>query len=105
MSVVLGLIETLCQPPEKLTYDNLDEASYALSYAEKGGFDLDWLEQKLNELKAKKLKVDSGKARIRDIVEELEASNQRWYVLIAHLEREKADMSAARAPLSFDDVV
>ncbi|CAA7060681.1 unnamed protein product [Microthlaspi erraticum] len=105
ISGVLVLIKTLCKPPVQLTYDALDEASYALSHAEKGGFDLDWLERMLDEVRAKKMKLDSGKARIREIMEELEASVDRWNVLKENLAKEKEDMSAARAPLSFDDVV
>ncbi|VVB04062.1 unnamed protein product [Arabis nemorensis] len=67
MNVLLGLIETLCQSPQALSDDDLDEAFVA-----KGGFRVDWLEKMLDEVKAKKKKMDSGKARLQEMEEELQ---------------------------------
>ncbi|XP_019085091.1 PREDICTED: MATH domain and coiled-coil domain-containing protein At3g58370-like isoform X2 [Camelina sativa] len=105
MNVLLGLIKTLCQLPEELSDDDLEEASVAVSYVEKGGFKLDWLEKKLAEVKAKKKKVEIGKARLQQTEEELHRLNQRCLDLKALLEKETADVSEANVPLSFDDVV
>lgn len=58
MNVLLGEIETLCQLPEELSDDDLNETSVAVSYVAKGGFKVDWLEKKLEEVKEKKKKVD-----------------------------------------------
>ncbi|VYS60778.1 unnamed protein product [Arabidopsis thaliana] len=105
MTVLLGLIKTLCQLPEELTDDDLDEASVAVSYVENGGLRLDWLEKKLAEVKAKKKKVETGKARLQRAEEELQKLNQKCLELKAFLEKENADVSEANVPLSFEDVV
>ncbi|CAA7060682.1 unnamed protein product [Microthlaspi erraticum] len=57
MNVLLRLVETLRQPPEEVSYDDLDDAWYELSYAAYGGFQYDWLQEMLKEVKAKKMKV------------------------------------------------
>ncbi|EOA25991.1 hypothetical protein CARUB_v10019380mg [Capsella rubella] len=105
MTVLLGLIKTLCQLPDELSDDDMDEASVAVSYVEKGGFKLDWLEKKLAEVKAKKKKVETSKARLKQTEEELHRLNQRCLDLKAVLEKENADVSKANVPLSFDDIV
>ena len=42
---------------------------------------------------------------MKEIEEELKDLKQKFSNLEAELEKEKADVSVARAPLSFDDVV
>lgn len=105
MNVLLGLIKTLCQLPEELSDDDLDEASVAVSYVENGGFKLDWLEKMPVEVKEKKKKVETGKARLQETEEELQKLNKKCLELKAFLEKENADVSEANVPLSFDDVV
>ncbi|VVB04063.1 unnamed protein product [Arabis nemorensis] len=105
MNVLLGLIETLCQSPQELSDDDLEEASVAVSFVAKGGFKLDWLEKMLTEVKAKKKKVDSSKARMRQMEEDLQKYNQKCLELKALLEKEKEFISAASVPLLFDDAV
>ncbi|KAG2258365.1 hypothetical protein Bca52824_077659 [Brassica carinata] len=61
INVLLGLIETLCQLPEKLSDDDLNEASAAVSYLTQVGFKVDWLEEKLEEVKEKKTKVNTAR--------------------------------------------
>ncbi|KFK35077.1 hypothetical protein AALP_AA5G232300 [Arabis alpina] len=104
MNVLLGLIEMLCQSPQELSDDDLDEASVAVSFVANGGFKLDWLEKMLEEVTAKKKKMDSGKARLQE-EEELHKYNQKCLELKTLLEKEKADVLAASVPLLFDDAV
>lgn len=52
MNVLIGLIETLFQLLQELYDDDLNEASFAVSYVENGGFKVDLLENKLIEVKA-----------------------------------------------------
>lgn len=105
MNVLLGVIETLCQFPQELSDDDLDETSAALSYVEKGGFEVDWLEKKLEEVKEKKKKVDIGMVSLQQMEEELEKLNQKCLDLKALVEKENADLAASNIALSFDDVV
>ncbi|CAN6905174.1 hypothetical protein Bca4012_095607 [Brassica carinata] len=71
MNVLLELIETLCQLPEKLSDDDLAEASAAVLYLSQVGFKVDWLEKKLEEVKEKKKKMYTGKAQLQRMEEEL----------------------------------
>ncbi|CAH2063686.1 unnamed protein product [Thlaspi arvense] len=105
MNVLLGLIETLCQSPQGLSDEDLDEASSAVSYVTKGGFKVDWLEKKLEEVKEKKKKLDTGKARLQQMEKEFQKLNRRCLLLKTLMEKENADMSAAIVALSFDDVL
>lgn len=105
MNVLLGLIETLCQPTQELSDDDLSEASDALSYVAKAGYKLDWLEKKLTEVCEKKNKVNTAEARLPKMEEELLILNKKCSDLNALLEKEKAEVAAAKIPLSFHDVV
>ncbi|ESQ46909.1 hypothetical protein EUTSA_v100280581mg, partial [Eutrema salsugineum] len=92
-------------PPQELTDDDLDEASVAVSYVAKGGLKVDWLEEKLEEVKERKKKVNNGKARLQKMEEELQKLTQKCLDLIALVDKEKEDVAAANVSLSFDDVV
>uniref|UniRef100_A0A0D3DU54 MATH domain-containing protein n=1 Tax=Brassica oleracea var. oleracea TaxID=109376 RepID=A0A0D3DU54_BRAOL len=76
INVLLGLIETLCQLPEKLSDDDFDEASAAVSYLTQVGFKMDWLEEKLEEVKEKKMKVYTGKTQLEHMEEEFKLATQ-----------------------------
>ncbi|KAF2617447.1 hypothetical protein F2Q68_00041734 [Brassica cretica] len=69
MNVLLGLIETLCQLPENLSDDDLSEASFAVLYLKQVGFKMDWLEKKLQKLKERKKKMNTGKAQLQHMEE------------------------------------
>ncbi|KAL0848342.1 hypothetical protein Bca101_021589 [Brassica carinata] len=105
MNVLLGLIETLCQSPQELSKDVLDEASYAVSYVSKGGFKVDWLEKKLEAVKQKKAVAIFRNYVLQQMEKMFQKLNQECLELKAHMEEEKSDLSAAIAPFSFDDVV
>ena len=105
MNVLLGLIETLCQLPEKLSDDDLDEASAAVSYLTQVGFKVDWLEEKLEEVREKKTKVYTGKAQLQHMEEEFKVLNKKCLELKDLVEKQNADVTAANIALSFDDVV
>ncbi|XP_018444372.1 protein RESTRICTED TEV MOVEMENT 3-like [Raphanus sativus] len=60
MSLLLSLIDTLCQSPHKLPKDDLDEAYYALESLTDAGFKLDWLEKKISHVLERKEKEKDG---------------------------------------------
>jgi len=105
MNVLLGIIQTLCQLPGELSDTDLDEASIAVLFVSQGGFKVDWLENKLKEVKEKKKKVDNGKARLQQIEEDLQKLNQKRLELKDILDEEKANDLTANVPLSFNDVL
>ncbi|WZZ52062.1 hypothetical protein YC2023_052169 [Brassica napus] len=103
MSLLLSLIETLRQSPHKLSKTDLAEADAALGSLTNAEFKLDWLEKKLDEMAEKKEKEEAGEARVREIEEDLKDLNQKCSDLEAQLEKQKLELSAAKAPISFDD--
>lgn len=105
MNVILGLIETLCQLPEELSDDDLNEASVALSYVANGGFQVEWLSKQLKEVNDRREKVDNGMVRVQQMEKKFQKLNQECLDLKSLLEKEKADVSAANVALSFDDFV
>ncbi|CAN6803008.1 unnamed protein product [Brassica oleracea var. botrytis] len=104
MSLLLSLIETLRQSPHKLSKTDLAEADAALGSLTNAEFKLDWLEKKLDEMAEKKEKEEAGEARVREIEEDLKDLNQKCSDLEAQLEKQKLELSAAKAPISFDDL-
>ncbi|KAL9832783.1 MATH domain and coiled-coil domain-containing protein [Arabidopsis thaliana] len=105
MNFLLSLMETLCQPPQKLSNEDLVEADNALTYVKVSGFKVDWLEKKLEEVKKKKEEEQTGEARIQELEEELKEFKQKCLDREAMLEKEKAKVLTARAPLTLDDVI
>ncbi|KAG2324809.1 hypothetical protein Bca4012_039311 [Brassica carinata] len=57
MNLLLGLIEMLCQSPNKLRMDDLDDVNDALVSLTDAGFKLDWLEEKLDQVSIMKKKA------------------------------------------------
>ncbi|KAG7561317.1 MATH/TRAF domain, partial [Arabidopsis thaliana x Arabidopsis arenosa] len=105
MSLLLSLIETLSQSPQELSKDDLCDVYIALGYMTDAGFKLDWLEKKLFEVAQKKEDDEAGETRLRELEEELKDMKLKCSKMEALVEEEKAKVSAAKAPLSFDDVV
>ncbi|KAH0865302.1 hypothetical protein HID58_082513 [Brassica napus] len=98
MNVLLELIETLCQLPEKLSDDDLAEASAAVLYLSQVGLKVDWLEEKLEELKEKKKKMYTGKAQLQRMEEELQNLTKKCSDLEDLVKKQNV-------ALSFSDVV
>ncbi|XP_018445089.2 eukaryotic translation initiation factor 4G isoform X2 [Raphanus sativus] len=105
MNSLLSLIETLCQPLEDLSNEDLVEADIALAYVKDLGFRVDWLDEKLDQVKEKKKKEVSGFAMLQETEESLLKLKRKCAELEALAEEQKAELSATRTPLSFDDVV
>ncbi|CAN8279879.1 unnamed protein product [Cochlearia groenlandica] len=105
INVLLSLIETLCQPTKELSEDDLTEAHASLEYLTEAGLSLDWLEDKLDEVDEKKKNEEASETRVQKIEKDLKDLKLKCLNLEAELEKEKANVSLARAPLSFDDVV
>ncbi|KAF8061051.1 hypothetical protein N665_1213s0007 [Sinapis alba] len=105
MSLLLSLIETLRQSHHELSKTDLAEADAALGSMTNAGFKLDWLEKKLDEMAEKKEKEEAGEIRVQEIEEELKDLKHKCSDLEAQLEKEKLELSAAKAPISFDDVM
>uniref|UniRef100_M4CWV0 MATH domain-containing protein n=1 Tax=Brassica campestris TaxID=3711 RepID=M4CWV0_BRACM len=96
MTVLLSLIETLCQSPQELSSEDLVEAQNALAHVKDAGFKVDWLEEKLEKVKGKKEEEQTGEARMQELEEELKDLKQKCSEIEASLEKEKAKVSAAR---------
>ncbi|XP_048616505.1 eukaryotic translation initiation factor 4G-like isoform X1 [Brassica napus] len=105
MNSLLSLIETLCQPLEDLSNEDLIGAEIALTYVKDSGFSVDWLEKKLDQVKEMKEKEVSGLAILQVTEEKLLKLKQKCAELEALAEEQKAESSATITPLSFYDVV
>ncbi|CAH2063808.1 unnamed protein product [Thlaspi arvense] len=105
MSFLLGLIETIRQSPHELSKDDLSDAYTGLGFMTDAGYKLDWLEKKLDELSEKKEKEQASETRLRGMEEELKDLKDKCSNMEALVKKEKGELSAAKASLSFDDVV
>ncbi|KFK35045.1 hypothetical protein AALP_AA5G227100 [Arabis alpina] len=120
MNLLLNLINTLCQSLQDLSIDDLGQAEDTLTYLKKLGFEVDWLEHKLEEVKEKKIEEEIGEIRMQELEkelkdiealmeknkEELKDLEKKCLDTKALLKKEKAKVLAARAPpLTLDDVV
>ncbi|ANM63461.1 MATH domain/coiled-coil protein [Arabidopsis thaliana] len=105
MIFLLSLIETLCQSLEELSNEDLVEADIALTYVKDAGFKVDWLEKKLDQVKDKKEREQSGLARLHELEEYLLKLKQKCSNLDLLVEKENVELSATRTPMSFNDVV
>ncbi|VVB06167.1 unnamed protein product [Arabis nemorensis] len=54
MNFLLSFMETLRQPIQELSYEDLEEADIALAYLKNASFKVDWLETELDQVKEKK---------------------------------------------------
>ncbi|KAJ4885050.1 TRAF-like superfamily protein [Raphanus sativus] len=105
MNELLSLIEMLCQSPEKLSEDDLSNADDTLADLIDVGFKLDWLKIKLDEVSEKKKKEKGSETRLQTMEEQLLKLKLMFLNLETQLQKEKEEALAARAPLSFNDVV
>ncbi|KAG2252250.1 hypothetical protein Bca52824_082386 [Brassica carinata] len=99
------LIEVLCQSPDKLSEDDLRNADDTLADLIVVGFKLNWLKSKLNEVTEKKKMEQGTGARLKTMEEQLQKLKLMFLNLETQLQTEKVEALAARAPLSFSDVV
>ncbi|WZZ05317.1 hypothetical protein YC2023_091238 [Brassica napus] len=104
ISFLLSVIETMCQSPQELSQDDLTDAYAAMGFMSDAGFKLDWLEKKLDEVSEKKKNEKSSEAGLQEMEEDLRDLKRKCSDIEALVEKEKVKMSAAKAPLSFDDV-
>ncbi|CAH2063688.1 unnamed protein product [Thlaspi arvense] len=102
MSFLLSLIGTMCQAPHELSKDDISSVYGALEFMTEAGFNLDWLEEKVDELSENK---EIGETRLQAMEEELKGLKLRCSDMEALVEMEKARVSSAKSPLTFDDVV
>lgn len=105
MSLLLSLIETMSQLPQDMSKDDLFDAYAALGSMRDAGFKLDWLEKKLYEVSEKKENEEASGAGLQEMEEELRDMKQKCSDMEALVEKEKAKVSSAKAPISFDDIV
>lgn len=105
MSLLLSLIDHLRQSPHELSNDDLDEACVALTSLTSLGFNLDWLQTKLDQVAQKKENEKASETWIQEIEKQLKGVKQECSDLEAQLEKEKIVVSAAKASLLFDDVI
>jgi len=66
---------------------------------------VDWLEKKLDQVKDKKEREQSGLARLHELEEYLLKLKQKCSNLDLLVEKENVELSATRTPMSFNDVV
>ncbi|RID47432.1 hypothetical protein BRARA_I04026 [Brassica rapa] len=105
MNFLLNLIETLCQSLQDLSNEDLKDADISLTYLKDVGFEVEWLECILDDVKEKKEKEQSSLVRLREMDDSLLKLKQKCSDLDALVKEEEAELSATRTPLSFYDVV
>ncbi|XP_048591516.1 MATH domain and coiled-coil domain-containing protein At3g58410-like [Brassica napus] len=105
MNILLRLIEMLCQSLDELSSNDILGADTALAYLKSVHFNVAWLEKKLDLVKANKGKEQSSLVRLQEMEDNLLELKQKCSDLDALVEKEEAELSAIRTPLSFDDVV
>ncbi|KAL9295408.1 putative MATH/TRAF domain-containing protein [Arabidopsis thaliana] len=105
MDALLSLIETLCQSPDKLSDDDLSNADETLVDLIDVDFKLDWLKTKLNDVSEKKKLGESSVVRLETMEEQLQKLKHMVLDLESQMQKEKEKVLAARAPLSFKDIL
>uniref|UniRef100_A0A1J3FIH1 MATH domain and coiled-coil domain-containing protein n=1 Tax=Noccaea caerulescens TaxID=107243 RepID=A0A1J3FIH1_NOCCA len=94
MNVLLSLTQTLCQ----ISKDDLADKYAVLAYLKDSGFELGWLENKLDEIKEKKENEEACLARLQEMEEQLKPLKRKYTDMEAQIDKVKADLLAARAP-------
>ncbi|KAF2601636.1 hypothetical protein F2Q70_00026596 [Brassica cretica] len=82
---LLSLIETLYQPLQELSSEDLVEADIALTYLKDVGFKVDWLENKLDLLKARKEKEKVCEVRVQEMEVQLHDLKHKFEIEKAEL--------------------
>ncbi|CAH8269026.1 unnamed protein product [Arabidopsis lyrata] len=103
MNVLLSIsciTHKLCQSPQELSNDDLSDVDIALTYMTDAGFNMDWLEKKLEEVKEKKEKEEACLTRLQEMEESIKPLKQEFLKQEAEIDKEKAELLAARAPFS-----
>lgn len=70
MNVLLSLTETMCQSTQELFKDDLVDAYPTLAYLTDARMNLNWLEEKLEEVSEKKENEEAGETRVQEIEED-----------------------------------
>ncbi|CAA7060677.1 unnamed protein product [Microthlaspi erraticum] len=102
INVLISLTQKLGQSPQELSNDDLSDVGVALTYMTNAGFKMGWLEKTMEEVKEKKKKEEACLAKLHEMEENLEQLKLKCLDLEAQVEKEKAELLEARAPLSFD---
>ncbi|CAA7048066.1 unnamed protein product [Microthlaspi erraticum] len=115
INVLLSLTQSLCQSPKETSKDDLAGKYAAQAYLTDAGFELGWLEKKLDEIKETKQKEEACLARLQEIEdqlketeEQLQPLKQKYTDLESQKDKLKAELLAARAhdfSLNDDNVV
>ncbi|CAA7048065.1 unnamed protein product [Microthlaspi erraticum] len=98
MNVLLSLTQSLCQSPKEISKDDLADKYAALSYLKEAGFELCWLEKKLDGIKEKKEKEEACLARLQEMKDQLQPLKRKYTELEAEIDNVEAELLAARAP-------
>ncbi|EFH54461.1 hypothetical protein ARALYDRAFT_907302 [Arabidopsis lyrata subsp. lyrata] len=99
MNVLLSIsciTHKLCQSPQELSNDDLSDVDIALTYMTDAGFNMDWLEKKLEEVKEKKEKEEACLTRLQEMEESIKPLKQEFLKQEAEIDKEKAELLAAR---------
>ncbi|XP_024014512.1 MATH domain and coiled-coil domain-containing protein At3g58370 [Eutrema salsugineum] len=105
INILLGVIQTLCQPPQELTDDDLKRASYALACVVTAGFQVDWLENNLHQVLENKFTVLIGETQLLEMEFKLLSLKLERIELEASMKQKKEEVAVAKIPLSFDDLL
>ncbi|XP_010507510.1 PREDICTED: MATH domain and coiled-coil domain-containing protein At3g58250-like [Camelina sativa] len=103
INAILSMTETLRRSPKEIAKDELADAYALLEPMNECGFRLDWLEKKLDQVSKKMKKYEAGETQIQEIEQELKDLKLKCSDLEAQLEKEKAEVLAAIAPLLLSD--
>ncbi|XP_010554682.1 PREDICTED: MATH domain and coiled-coil domain-containing protein At3g58270-like [Tarenaya hassleriana] len=104
MDSLLSLIKKLCLPLQELAEDDIIDVESRVTDLTDGGFKIDWLKKKVEEVNVRKKKEQRSEAMIPELEEELQNLKLRLSEVEAELQKERAEVFAARVPLKFDDV-
>ncbi|CAA7048064.1 unnamed protein product [Microthlaspi erraticum] len=103
MTVLLSLTESLSQSPTEISKGDLADQYAALAYLKDAGFELGWLEKKLDEVKEKKEKAEDCLARLQEMEEQINPLKRKYTDMEAQIDKVRAELLAAGAPVSLYD--
>lgn len=75
MNILLVLIETLNKPPHSISETELSNARSKLIELTEGGFRLDWLKTKLDDVSLESKKEKSDVSRVQELEEQIKNLN------------------------------
>lgn len=103
VAFLYAVMDMLCQSPEDISEEDLKWVEDGLIDLEYGGFQVDWLNKKVAEIKEKKEQASGS--RLEDLAKQIEQVKAVMLNLEAQLEKEKAETVAAKSPLSFNHII